>query len=467
MKKVLSLLTAILLCTAMFSSCAEKENSPVEPSGNITDDQNDENKENEENKEQNDPVEIKVDSPELSELRKEILDKDAVLGVAYLGYNAGTFSDVKTYLEEISLYEAYPFVKDMELDSYCVTGGDEHYLVVPADKDASLKVYVGVPNYETYTVDKGELVCETTDGAPIIIRGNESEIVPNIVVVCNDIEYSPYLSGEDGRLVENDVIYDFSPYDDINEYFGISVDGIYDGADPIFCGSWMGEAENGDGELMTMILSLYVDNTVEYIYGYGNSEPIEHFLGDWEFDAERDMILLGMYGGALDSDFNYVDPYVLECGFKWDMDYRDDGTYLILVHEEGDPILFDKGGATFEFVNIPEEEYEDYSYLQATWAIISEKTEIYLDLFEDGSANFTHTDIDGNEISCHGTWFADELTLFLDLYDSEDETKLLYSGEYGIMYDGEMLNLSLFDGDALTSFMEETGFDTFMFYAVG
>jgi hypothetical protein len=36
-----------------------------------------------------------------------------------------------------------------------------------------------------------------------------------------------------------------------------------------------------------------------------------------------------------------------------------------------------------------------------------------------------------------------------------------------IMCDGETLTLSLFDGDALTSFMAEQGYDSFVYYSVG
>lgn len=338
MKKILSLLLVVLLCITLFVSCADNEKNPVEPNSNITENNN------KENNVQKKPVEVETEteteSPDLLELRDEISDNDAMFGIAYLGYNEGTFSDVKNYFDEMSLYELYPFVEDMELDRYCVTGGDDHYLIVPANKEVPIKAYIGVLNYETYSVDKGELVFESTDGSPFIVRGNESEIVPNIVIECGNVEYTPILSGEDGRLVENYGIYDFSPYETINKYFGIANNDVAD-------------------------------------------------------------------------------------------------------------------------------DYEDNSYLYATWAKISERVETYLELFEDGSANFSHTDVDGNEIFCHGTWFADGLTLFLDLYDSEDNTKLIYSGEYGIMYEGEILTLSHFDGDYLTAFMTDEGYDSFVYYAVG
>ena len=341
MKKTLSLLLAILLCITLFVSCADNEKNPVEPNSNITENNN------KENNVQKKPVEVETEteteSHDLLELRDEISDNDAMFGIAYLGYNEGTFSDVKNYFDEMSLYELYPFVEDMELDRYCVTGGDDHYLIVPANKEVPIKAYIGVLNYETYSVDKGELVFESTDGSPFIVRGNESEIVPNIVIECGNVEYTPILSGEDGRLVENYGIYDFSPYETINKYFGI---------------------ENND--------------------------------------------------------------------------VADD--------------------------------YEDYSYLQGTWAIISEKKEMYLELFDGGEAHY-EVKSDEEDMNLWGYWSVEGLTLYLDLYGEdygEAEGKApLYSGEYGIMYDGEFLTLSLFDGFAMTECMAENGYDSFMCYGVG
>jgi hypothetical protein len=181
------------------------------------------------------------------------------------------------------------------------------------------------------------------------------------------------------------------------------------------------------------------------------------------------MIILDMYGGPPndyeDSDELFIDPYELKCGFKWDMDYRDDGTYLILTHEEGDPILWGKNGATFEFAEASEpEEEEDYSYLIGSWGIISEKSETYLELFPDGSAHYYVTRDGVTENDLRGSWHAEALMLYLTLGEEEALT-----GAYGIMYDGELLTLSILDdfAEPLTAFMAENGYDSFILCAVG
>ncbi len=483
MKKILTLILAFLLCLVLFVSCTEENNKPdVENNNSVTEnDDGQDGKITTKPDKSNGKTDKKPSKPDVSEkedellteLRKQISDSGAKLGVAYLGGFVETFDDTKEYFKYLGLYEDYPFVEEMELDDLIVNENNEMYLVVPADNTETVKVYDAVLNEETYDLEKGEILGESANGKPFLLLCNVSDIIQNVIISTGTLEYSPYLSGEDGELVENQDIYDFSPYEKIKEYYAIQ-NGLADGADPIFCGSWFGESENGDDELMAMYLELFVDGTATYVYGVGNSEPTEWFIGEWSFDAERDMILLDMYGGVPndyeDSEELFIDPYELECGFKWDMDYRDDGTYLILTHEEGDPILWGKNGATFEFAElyIPEEE-EDYTYLIGSWGIISEKSETYLELFPDGSAHYYVT-IDGvTEKDLRGSWYAEAFTLYLNFGWDDSTEAFALSGAYGIMYDGELLTLSILDdfAEPLTAFMAENGYDSFILYGVG
>ena len=453
----------------LFVSCTQENDKPdVKNNNDVT-----ETDDSQGDKTTSKPDKSEKEDELLTELRKQISDSGAKLGVAYLGYFVETFDDTKDYFKYLGLYEDYPFVEEMELGDLIVNENNEMYLVVPADNKETVKVYDGVLNEETYELEKGELLGEAANGKPFLLLCNVSEIIPNVIISTDTFEYSPCLSGEDGELVENQDIYDFSPYEKIKQYYDIQ-NGLADGADPIFCGSWFGESENGDYELMAMNLELYVDGTATYVYGIGNSEPTEWFIGEWSFDAERDMIILDMYGGPpndyVDSDELFIDPYELKCGFKWDMDYRDDGTYLILTHEEGDPILWGKNGATFEFAEASEpEEEEDYSYLIGSWGIISEKSEIYLELFPDGSAHYYVTRDGVTENDLRGSWHAEALTLYLNFGWDDSEEAFALSGAYGIMYDGELLTLSILDdfAEPLTAFMAENGYDSFILCGVG
>ena len=417
-----------------------------------------------------DKEEEKADTS-LAVLKEEISKNGAKIGIAYLGCFEETFDATKDYFKYLGIYEDYSFVEEMSIDDLIINENNEMYLVVPAD-NAEVSVYDAILNEELYELEKGELLGKAVDGKPFLLLCNVSEIIPNVILETDEFEYIPFLSGENGEIVGNEAVYDFSPYEKIREYFDIQ-NGLADGADPIFCGSWIGEAEDGDLGVNTLFLTLNVDGTATYIYGIGNSEPTEGFTGEWSYDSDRDMILLDMFGGPyndyLDSEEIYIDPHDLECGFKWDMDYRDDGTYLVLTHEEGDPILWGKNGATFELAEVTVFEEESYNYLIGSWGILSEKSETYLELFPDGSAHYYVIRDGATEQDLRGSWYAEALTLYLNLgWDDSTEDFALF-GAYGIMYDGELLTLSILDDFAnpLTAFMADNGYDSFILCSVG
>ena len=480
MRKILSLLIVLALCTMTFTSCKDKEgntNTENKDGTTVTDIKADTGTVKEADKTDKEIQKTKNEEDAvLQELKKQISDSGAKLGVAYLGCFGETFDDTKEYFKDLGLYEDYPFVEEMELSDLIVNENNEMYLIVPAGNTETVKVYDGILNEEFYVLEKGELLGEAIGGKPFLLLCNVSEVIPNVIIETDNIEYIPFVSGENGKLVPNRDVYDFSPYEKIKEFFGFGNGDIADGADPAFCGLWTGESEDGDYVLNTLMLSLYVDGTAEYVYGIGNSEPTEGFEGEWTYDSERDMILLDMFGGPyndyLDSDEKYIDPYKLQCGFKWDIEYRVDGAYLVLTHEEGDPILWGKNGATFELCYASDFEEESYTYLVGSWGIISELRETYLELFDDGQAHYYVVENDVVTKEVYGLWEAEGLTLYLNLqghYDDSEAEKVLISGEYGISYDGEFLTLSPLNeaSDAMTAFMQENGYDSFILCGVG
>ena len=114
-------------------------------------------------------------------------------------------------------------------------------------------------------------------------------------------------------------------------------------------------------------------------------------------------------------------------------------------------------------------EEDDYTYLIGSWGIISEKSETYLELFPDGSAHYYVIRDGATEIDLYGSWYAEALTLYINLgWDDSTEDFALF-GAYGIMYDGELLTLSILDDFAspLTAFMADNGYDSFILCGVG
>jgi len=450
MKKIFMYLLASCIAFTFFTSC----NVSVTPP--------DDSETTEITKEQ------EPDGNSLEDMQTKISDSGSQLGVAYLGYDETAF-DVQSYLDDLGIYELYPFAEDIDEDYIFSTDCNELYLIVPADTETDVRIYEAVLNEETFDLEKGELLGESVGGSPFLLFCNISEIMPNVILSTDYFDYSPCTSGMDGSLVTAEGIYDITPYANINEYFDIQI-GAFDGADPIYCGSWFCEAEDGDGELMVMYLDLFTDGSAEYVYGIGNSEPIEWFSGEWIYNSENDTILLDMFGGPPnddpESDALYTDPYDAQMEFSWDMDYSDDNTYLVLTHEDGLPLLYGTDGDTFEFIQIVDDYAQSYSYLYGSWCISSEYIDVYLELFENDELHY-YVYEDGETIAdLIGSWYALDNTLYLTLYDEYEDKE--YSGEYELEYDGELLTLFMEDGSyALTDYMAENGYDSFMISGLG
>ena len=412
------------------------------------------------------PTETEPEDASLTALRNKISESGAQLGVAYLGCFSGNFDELTMYVDELGVYDNYPFAKEMDADSVVATQSNELYLVVPSSRETTVNVYGTVLNEETYELEKEALVGESTDGAPFFLLCNVSEFIPNVIITTDDFEYVPAISGMDGMLIPSEYIYDFSPYEKVAEYFDIQ-SGAADSADSIFCGSWFGEAQNSDGKLMTMYLDIHPDGAASYVYGIGNSEPYESFSGMWNFDSDRDMILLDMFGGPTDSYKDTNEPYSFECGFKWDINYLDDGTYvLVLTHEEGSPLLNGTDGMTFELIQINEyEEEETYTYLIGSWGTGTDSSEILLELFDNGTAHYYVQKDGATETDLYGAWHAADMTLHLNLGENADDNLV---GEYSLSFMDDVLVLSQCSASpALTDYMAENGFDNFILYGVG
>jgi len=460
-KHIIYTLLTLCLCAILLSSCGTAPTEKPDADPPIDDETIGDSEE------ENDFEDAEDEEPSLAQFRETISESGADFGVAYLGYCGENFDDIADYIYELGLCGEYAFIEDMDETSLISTASNEMYLIVPAKRE-TVYVYEAILN-DDYGLDKGELLGKSDDGKPFILLCNISEIMPNAMVYTETFGYYyPALSGMDGKLVPDEYIYDFSPYGAINEYFDIQ-NGEADGADSIFCGEWFGEAEDGDGELMSMCLSIFPDGTADYTYGIGNSELIEWFTGEWSVDADSDRLVFDLYGGEIgdDPESFYVDPREFISSFSWDMDYLDDGTYVLLLdHEDGDPLLYGTEGETFEFLQMAE---EDYSFLCASWYTGDEYTDTYLELFDDGTVHYYVYEGDETIADLRGYWYAQDATLCLELAEEgDDEFSEGIYGEYKFNCEDEYLTLSPTDGAfPLTDYMAENEYDSFIISGLG
>lgn len=276
-----------------------------------------------------------------------VLGENDFCAVSHMGYLDGSYDEILSHVEDLGVPESFPFVK-IPKENYVSLEGGELYAVVPADPDAVVRVYSAVLDETDYTVKADQLLAEFTGGEPILLKCNVSEIMPNVVLqITADGKthtYSPSLSGENGRLVKTEGVYDFSPYD-------VLFAGIADGAGYVFCDKWLTTEPNRAGDPVVMCLNFLPDGTAEYACGLANSEFSEMFSGTWSYDTEKDMIRLALKEiQIVDSDEPSAPDQELRqlnCAFTWDMD----DIYFKLTHVEGDELLDGLWGGAFLFLN--------------------------------------------------------------------------------------------------------------------
>lgn len=161
---------------------------------------------------------MKEEDSELTVLRKNILDSESNIGVAFIGYvdSESTEADLYTYLAASETGQKYPGLSEAPL---VMVEGQELYAIVPPNEEWTVTVYPSmitddgtyedVLNDPIYTGDPGEV---------LLVRCNLSEIYSNILIVSTDgvaaISFRPSLSMEDGHLVAIAGVYDFSVYEE-------------------------------------------------------------------------------------------------------------------------------------------------------------------------------------------------------------------------------------------------------------
>lgn len=326
-KSVLALIVTLLVL--VLSGCTQKTATDV-TSDSVTSDAS------------VDISETFVSSPELEKLQKEIESAGKLIGVAYLGWLEGDMETACRDAANLDYTKDYPFVGDIK--KYAENEGGRMYLIVPAE---SVNVSVSKCEFDDdYMPHAGEKLVSANE--PILVRGNMSDVIPNIYVVAEKgsrkIEYTPFQSGKDGRLDNSeDLVYDFTPYDSLAEF--ADHDEV---PDDVFCGNWSCLANDGMGEERTLSLTIEPDGSAKYIYGIGNGMILEWFEGSWSVDD--DIITLNLTGGPIDNmdDLNVHDPRQCNASFEWEITTEG----LTLRHVDGDNILYDTKGDTFNFEGI-------------------------------------------------------------------------------------------------------------------
>lgn len=184
MKRALTLLLAALVLTGALSACGAAPRPAEE-----------------------DPLTL---------LRQEIAAGGSRLGVACLGVMTDADGDITAWLADSGWTQTFPFLAELTAQQTVTQPGNEVYCIVPADEKARLTVRAYDPLDDASPV--GDVLYEGADGAPVCLRGNISDIMPNMEVTVSgdggETVYRPALSLMDGAvsvIADGGSVYDFTP----------------------------------------------------------------------------------------------------------------------------------------------------------------------------------------------------------------------------------------------------------------
>ena len=141
--------------------------------------------------------------------------------VLYLGGSYEITTDVQQVLDsQQGLRQLWGFVYDIPQDHWVVApdGGCDLYCIFPQDAQATLFVYeTSLTDDAENPLQRGKQLYYSEDGQPILLLCNISDIVPNTEVELypstgEELVFSPFLSGENGHVVEAEGVCDFTIY---------------------------------------------------------------------------------------------------------------------------------------------------------------------------------------------------------------------------------------------------------------
>ena len=208
MKKIIAI-TLVLLSLLVLASCTGGGEDPTTTVPSTTETTTTE------------PTTESESEKALSDFRKYMKDENYICGVAYLGYYPEEIGNIIEDLQYKGIYEKHSFLSEIKRKDFYSLEGSEFYAIVPAES-----VKIAVNEYAFDEEANGSVVRNLTESSetPVFIRGNISDIMPNIqVVITTDDgktqEYYPSLSLENGTLSKAQQIYDFTPYELIGGHF--------------------------------------------------------------------------------------------------------------------------------------------------------------------------------------------------------------------------------------------------------
>ena len=405
-------------------------------------------------------TESNVRDSQLAEMQDKLQQDQALCAVAYVGYCGGTFAEIQEGFVADGLTEVLPILSEIGEEHFFSNDGSELYLIIPG-KDVGLTVMERSMDENTGETLYGDTLYSACEGLPLLLRGNISDIFPNLLLRIEGqggetLEYCPSLNLRDGMLwAETSLISDMTPY----EVLGIYTGPEYGGED-LLMGSWFTEAPNTAGDTMFLELILDYDGTAAYGYGPENAAFYEYFQGSWQY-KDGNILCLSLYGGPLEDPDSQHDFYG---EFQWEYIEHQ----LFLDHVNGSSLIYGLEGGSMVFCTSNE------VALTSLWRTSQYdfRTEEYiyrdLELLSDGRCSYLIHNGEGVTYAAYeGTWSEDAgvLDFSVQMFSGNNYLEAIVqdlAGSYRAVLDADgWLTLHYISGDALTDYMYECGSELF------
>lgn len=283
---------------------------------------------------------------------KQAISDDEAMAVAYLGWCEDELDEIEDYLTAINMDNGdYSFLFEIAKDYRVDAGGDELYCIVPKNEDDTVTISEWlIDEYNDWQGEEGNVLYhKKNDGNPVLLKCNESEIVPNVLITITDAEGNvsrmvPYISGMDGTLTTyldgENPFYDFSPYSRFMPGWGDNYYGDNNVFDIVYLsGDWTTAVYTDDD--MYLDGSFTFDGSGNLYFAYGISgEAYDVFYEGSYYLAEDDTlpenaVIMELYLKEDNSGGEH--PQSLYTAVTFEMSPYSD--YIGMTYESGD-LLF-------------------------------------------------------------------------------------------------------------------------------
>lgn len=267
-------------------------------------------------------AETETEDDTLKSLRKTIADSGCQMGVAFLGTMDEGDTDVFQWLKDSGAVERFPFLAGIAAEEVVIQPGNEMYCIVPADEGTTVTVRTFDPLSSATPV--GRVLYESTEGTPVCLRGNASDIMPNLEVTVSDENgkavYQPFISLKDGTVSTETAegnVYDFTPGEagDV-VYFTNLYDEDLDYSDAV----------GNSGHYTYRVPQLAADTQGAVEINRAISEEYSPIVEDVLRDAAEGVSLSCLYIAWESYEYGEILSLVVSCG--WDADVTDYSVYL-------------------------------------------------------------------------------------------------------------------------------------------